>query len=280
MARTHCLAGRPAPLVALISILYVVAGWAGEASAQDAAAPQREARQALAAMLGTTSVEARPDFVDGRLRGCLLLFSALAQDHVYKQGNYISISGSFGLVGGKGKPLAVSLKVVLHDLNPVTMALTPSPPATAYFVSGYTTTKDEVVLSEKSDTPGALFAIFKAEQTFKVLAEGLARDKVIIAFTRNLGGTDIQVPIDTSVVATSAKGQRTRSPNATMEFSKCADQLAAKSSPTTRTQHRSALKSPGDWVDLSRSRSIAGAEHRKVIDHSIAGADHIAGTER
>jgi hypothetical protein len=155
------------------------------------------------------------------------MFSALAQDHIYKQGGYIAIGGSFGLVGGKGKPLAVSLKVVLHDLNPVTMTLTPSPPASAYFVSGYITTKDEVVLSEKSDTPGALFSIFKAEQTFKVLVEGLARDKVTIAFARNLGGTDIQVPIDTSVVATSANGQRTRSSKATMEFSNCAEQLAA-----------------------------------------------------
>jgi len=178
-------------------------------------------------MLGTTSVEAQAHFVDGRLNGCIITFNALAQDHIYKQGSYIAISGSFGLVGGNGKPLAVSLKVVLHDLNPVTMTLTPSPPATAYFVSGYTTTKDEVVLSEKSDTPGALFTIFKAEQTLKVLVEGLAQDKVIIAFTRNLGGTDIQVPIDTSVVATSANGERTRSPKATMDFSKCAEQLAA-----------------------------------------------------
>jgi hypothetical protein len=76
------------------------------------------------------------------------------------------------------------------------MTLTPSPPATAYFVSGYTTTKDEVVLSEKSETPGALFTVLKAEQTLKVLAEGLARNKVVIAFARRLGGTDIQVSID------------------------------------------------------------------------------------
>jgi hypothetical protein len=107
----------------------------------------------------------------------------------------------------------------LHDLDPRTMTLTPSPPATAYFVSGYTTTKDEVVLSEKSETPGALFTVLKAEHTLKVLAEGLARNKVVIAFARRLGGTDIQVSIDTSV-ETLPNGQRTRSPKATTEFSK------------------------------------------------------------
>jgi hypothetical protein len=82
------------------------------------------------------------------------------------------------------------------------------------------------VLSEKSETPGALFTVLKAEQTLKVLAEGLARNKVVIAFARRLGGTDIQVSIDTSVVETLPNGQRTRSPKATTEFSKCVEQLS------------------------------------------------------
>ena len=112
MARTHSLGGRPAPVLAIISIVWLVAGLAGQGLAQDAAAAQREARQTLAPMLGTTSVEAQAHFVDGRLNGCIITFNALAQDHIYKQGSYIAISGSFGLVGGNGKPLAVSLKVV------------------------------------------------------------------------------------------------------------------------------------------------------------------------
>jgi hypothetical protein len=94
-------------------------------------------------------------------------------------------------------------------------------------VSGYATTKGDVVLSEKSDTPGALFTLLKAEQTLKVLIEGLSRNKVTIAFARTLGGTDIQLPIDTSVVETSPTGQRTRSPKALMEFSDCTEQLTA-----------------------------------------------------
>jgi hypothetical protein len=53
MTRTHWLAGRPAPVLAVMSIMYVVAGLAGRGLAQDAAAAQREARQQLIPMLGT-----------------------------------------------------------------------------------------------------------------------------------------------------------------------------------------------------------------------------------
>jgi hypothetical protein len=211
------------PVLAVISIVSIVVGVAGQSFAQDAATLQRMDRQVLGPMLGTLSVEAQPYFVEGRLNGCTIVFNALAQDWAYKQGGYISIAGSFGLLGRDEKLLAVSLKVVLHDLDPRTMTFTPSPPATAYLVSGNTTTKSEVVLSETSDTPGALFTILKAERTLKVLAEGLSRNKVTIAFTRTLGGTDIQLPIDTSVVETSPTGQRTRSLKALTEFSDCTE---------------------------------------------------------
>jgi hypothetical protein len=220
VARTHRLARAQALALAVIFIV------SGQSLAQDAATAQRMARQGLAHMVGTTSVEAQPYLVNGRLNGCTIVFTALAQDWAYKQGGYIAVSGNFGLLGGK-PPLAVSLKVVLHDLDLRTMILTPSPPATAYFVSGNTTTKNEVVLSETSDTPGALFTVLKAEQSFRVLVEGLKQDKVTIAFARRLGGTDIQLPIETTVVETSATGQRTRSPKASVEFSECAHQLIA-----------------------------------------------------
>jgi hypothetical protein len=224
VSRTHWVTSAPAPVLAVISI---VQGLAGQSLAQDAAIVQRAERQALGSMLGTLSVEAQPYFVAGRLNGCTMVFNALAQDWAYKQGGYIAVGGSFGLIGGDEKPLAVSLKVVLHDLDPRTMTLTPSPPATAYLVSGYTTTKGDVVLSEKSDTPGALFTLLKAEQALKVLVEGLSRNKVTIAFARTLGGTDIQLSIDTSVAETSPTGQRTRSLKAFMEFSDCTEQLTA-----------------------------------------------------
>jgi hypothetical protein len=112
VARTHWLASAPAPVLAVISL---VQGLAGQSLAQDAAIVQRAERQTLGSMLGTLSVEAQPYFVAGRLNGCTIVFKALAQDWAYKQGGYIAVGGSFGLIGGDEKPLAVLVKVVLHD---------------------------------------------------------------------------------------------------------------------------------------------------------------------
>jgi hypothetical protein len=141
----------------------------------------------MSAILGTTSVEAKPNFAGGQLEGCTIEFRVLAQDWVYKQGAYIAVTGHFGVysLSQRKDTLHVVLKVYLHDVEPIKMTFTPSPPAAAYFVSGNTTTKAAIVGAKQSDTPGAIFVILKPE-TFKVLADGLERDKVIIAFTQLL----------------------------------------------------------------------------------------------
>jgi hypothetical protein len=196
----------------------------GQSYAQNAAAIERLNRQVMDALLGTTSVEAQPSFADGRLHGCIMEFNVLTKDVIYKQGGYIRIGGSFGIANVKGQ-VGITLKVILLDADPRTMNFTPSPPASAYFVSGNKTTKNAVVLSERSDTPGGIFVVLKPEPTFSILVDGLQRDKVTIAFARERGGTDIQVAIDTSVVATAASGERTHSPKASLDFLQCGKEL-------------------------------------------------------
>ena len=65
-----------------------------------------------------------------------------------------------------------------------------------------------------------------------MLVDGLKREKVIIAFNRKRNGTDIQLPIDTSVVKTSSTGERTRSPEPSTEFFECVQQLLESLRPT------------------------------------------------
>jgi hypothetical protein len=195
-----------------------------QASAQDAATVERMTRESLLSLLGTTAVEAKRDFKDGQLIACTVEFNALAQDRVYRQGAYISVGGYFGLMSNQGVPSAV-LRVTVHDLDSRTMKFTPSPPASAYFVSGYSTTKNAIVNSSPSDMPGAIFVIFHLHPTLKIIVDGLVANKVTIAFARTKGGTDIQVPIDTSVVDTAANGQRTRSPKASFDFFECSKLL-------------------------------------------------------
>jgi hypothetical protein len=175
-------------------------------------------------MLGTLSAEAQPIFKDGRLNGCTVVFGALAKDFTYKQGGYITVNGSFGIMNAKGE-LGATLKVIVHDTDLRTNSFTPSAPVSAYFISGTKTTKSAVVGQYPSDTPGGIFVVLRPETVLPILMEGLQRSKVTIAFAREQGGTDIQLPIDTSVVETKPNGERVRSPKALLDFSACSSEL-------------------------------------------------------
>ncbi len=192
-------------------------------SAAQEAIPQ-PLHDALRPMLGTVSVEVNPGFADGQLNNCILEFGVMARDWTYRQGGYIRVGGGFGIMSVKGA-VGVTLKVILHDMDPRTMSFTPSPPTSAYFVSGSNTTRNAVVSSYPSDVPGAIFVVLKPEPTFEILANGLNENKVSIAFARRKGGSDIVIPIDTSVVDTASNGQRTRSPKAAADFFKCSKSL-------------------------------------------------------
>jgi hypothetical protein len=78
--------------------------------------------QLLQTRLGTNYATAHPQFSDGKLNGCIIEFGVLVQDHTYRQGGYALIGGSFGLLSANNN-VAVTLKVVVQDINNATMAL-------------------------------------------------------------------------------------------------------------------------------------------------------------
>ena len=78
----------------------------------------------------------------------------LAQDYIYRQGAFVRVGGSFGMRSA-GNNVAVTLKVIVHDIDNATMQFSPSPPASAYIVSGTTTTKPFFVSKFPSGTPSA-----------------------------------------------------------------------------------------------------------------------------
>src|SRR5262245_42065699 len=120
--------------------------------------PQGGAAQdgSVNSMLGPLDVEAKSPVAYGQVNGCMYEFNSNAIDCVYKQGAYITVGGLFGVMSTQGN-LATVLKVVLHYLDPRTMSPTPSQPASAYFVSGNSTSKNAVVETYRSDTPGGIF---------------------------------------------------------------------------------------------------------------------------
>jgi hypothetical protein len=205
-------------LAALIPAVFV-----GEVAAQqlDPAAIAK----VLTSLQGTNFVETKPQFADGRLWACVMEFSAIERDWLYKQGAHIRVGGSFG-VANQGE-IGVVLKIILYDIDVRTAPATfvPSPPASAYFTSGNSTTKDDVVSAYPSDIPGAIFVVLRPENMFRLMLDGVTRGKVGIAFARKKGNSDIQVAIDTTVVETKGDGSRVRSEQPQLDFLDCVKKL-------------------------------------------------------
>src|SRR5262245_4144817 len=181
-------------------------------------------RESLLPLLGTIEVGVTPNFRGGQLVGCSIGFRTLTQDWTYKGGAFVMVSGGFGVMNVQGT-FAAYLKVTVHDYPPSTMELTPSLPASAYFVAGNTTTKDAIVSSSPSDVPGTIFVVSHVGPTLSVFGKGLLENKVTIAFARKKDGPDVIVPIDTNVVDTAPNGQRKYSNQIAPDFAKCAETL-------------------------------------------------------
>jgi hypothetical protein len=195
---------------------------------QKESAATRLTKQYLASRVGTVSAITRPRFSDGKLNGCAVEFSALLQDWAYSKGAFVKLDGSFGVMSANSN-IAATLKVVVHDINPSNMQLTPSPPASAYLVAGAKTSMPFFFRRFESDTPGGLFSIFKLDGTFEIISSGLIAETVTVAFNRRPGGVDIAVPIDLTVEDTDANGKIKRSHQVGPTFFECAKELANSS---------------------------------------------------
>lgn len=174
--------------------------------------------------VGTTAIAALPQFADGKLYGCLLEYNALARDTVYRQGGFIKVFGSFGVMMAGGQP-AVALKLALLDIDPTTVALTPNAPANSYFIFGTTSSKADLVGKYDSDTPGGQFSVFKPLPTFKQISNALDAGRITVAFNRKDGGSDVLIPLDLTVAATDDNGKKSHSQQMILDFYACTGDL-------------------------------------------------------
>ena len=206
--------------VAFVTILFSTPN--DVCKAQD---PNKIVEQVLHAQSGTLSVQVVPQFADGRLYSCGIEFSHLMQDWIYSQGGFIRVGGSFGVMQAQAK-MVVALKVMVHDFDPKDLQFRPSPPSDANFVSGTKTSAASKVASTVSDTPGSLLVIFQPTVLLDFLFPSLLEKKVTIAFSRRRGGSDVLVPVDTTVLETDSNGTRKRTDKVELEFLDCAKRLA------------------------------------------------------
>jgi len=181
------------------------------------------ARQSLSTMVGTLSVEAETEMSSGSLTGCHFLFTAVAQDLTYRQGAYIGVSGNVG-VRKANNNFGIDLKVVVFDIDSSKspFVLKPSAPSRAYLVGqDFQTNLSSLISTVPSDTPGALVSLFQFSPSFEIMMNGLARSKITIAFNRDGGDKDIQLPLELDVKSVSDSGKRQRSDEAVRSFRRC-----------------------------------------------------------
>jgi hypothetical protein len=189
--------------------------------------------QWLSTMAGTLNIVAAPYMSEGQLTGCSLIFGAIQQDWTYRQEAYIKVSGNVSLMIVKGK-LASTLKVTVVEIDPSmpSLGLNPSPPSRAYLVApNFGTNLASLVARYPSDTPGALFSVFQLSPTFEMVLDGLKNNRLTIAFNRNDGVSDIQLPLEMDFVEVDNSGNRVRSERMKLEFIECARALGSSVLP-------------------------------------------------
>lgn len=188
------------------------------------------APQSLSAMVGTLSVMAETAIGRDGLTGCHFLFTAVAQDSIYRQGAYIGVSGNVGVMKASNN-LGIDLKVVVFDLDASKsqLVLEPSAPSRAYLVDdGLQTNLSSLIATIPSDTPGALVSLFQFQPSFDIIMNGLGREKITIAFNRDGGDKDISLSIELDVKSVSESGRRRRSDEAVRSFENCINSMMSQ----------------------------------------------------
>jgi hypothetical protein len=190
-----------------------------------ASAQATDVASELAKLEGTLYVQVQPQMVEGEIAGCQYVFDAIMRDFSYRQGGYAKISGSVAIMGVGGK-IGTTMKVVLNDIDPENLATTPSAPGRVYLIgSDYKTNIASLVNSVPSDVPGGRFSIYQPSPTMEMILEGMKDKRLIVAFNREGGQTDLQLPIELDVVSTGQGGERVRSEENGLRFAQCVSLL-------------------------------------------------------
>ncbi len=188
------------------------------------AASGQNINQYLQNIEGTLSVNSEPYMTNGELTGCQLTFDSLHRDYAYRQGNYIKVSGAVGIMVGQENRLGAIVKVTVHALNETENGpvFEPSPPSRGYLIgSDLKTNVDSLVVSDLSDTPGALFSVYALSPTMEIVLEGLQTGRLTFAFNQNGGPSDIRLPVELNVFKTDEFGNKMRSDETVRAFAKC-----------------------------------------------------------
>jgi hypothetical protein len=213
--------------IAGIALLFALIQAQPALSAEDRKARGLEgnaARDFLVSRKGTIETKAKSQFADGALVSCMIQFTALAQDSIYRGGQPVKIGGLFGIMNPQNK-LGIVLKLTVNDIDPDTLKEIPATPDSAYLISGLNSSKQYLIAKQPPNVPGDIFVIFNIDGALEIVSDALNNKNITIAFNREPRGLDVQVPIDLTVEETTDTGDRKRSPKTIKEFLSCASEL-------------------------------------------------------
>ncbi|MEK1886880.1 MAG: hypothetical protein AAAB35_04710 [Phyllobacterium sp.] len=127
----------------------ILAGMALLASGSTSIAHSDTMEEVLTRMTGTLEVHMEPYMKSGQLKGCDLLYTAIAQDWTYRQGGFIKVTGNVGFIKANGS-IGSTLKVVVFDIetSKPNVQFIPSPPSRAYLIGEKTSSPSNDPSSE------------------------------------------------------------------------------------------------------------------------------------
>jgi len=156
------------------------------------------------ALTGTMEVQFHPMQMAGIKQGCTLVYRTIGQDFAYRQGKLIALSGNIAyVISNQGVP-GLGLKIA--TINILDEHAKPEPPNFAYIETpNGTTAKSKFLHIDSPDTPGARYFSFQLDESaLKVMGDIATGSKVTIGFNREKGGLDVLVPLDLSVIESTA----------------------------------------------------------------------------
>lgn len=154
----------------------------------------------------TLSTSASPLTAGGRMFGCTLVFTVVAQDFAYRDGGLVSIDGSMSASLTKlpnGMPsLRTSLKMLPSDAVDDNGAIAKEPfiPESIWYLDAEGLPNSASIMSS-IESGGGRFAIFQFDEAWASIQEKVNAEKsLVVAYNRQPGGLDVHVPIDLTVI--------------------------------------------------------------------------------
>ena len=189
-------------------------------------------------IFGTNSVSFVPLQVGGGLRGCTLVYEAVAADHVYSGGDPVVVVGNIA-VHSQDMNVTLALKIGIRGLLSRDQRF--QAPIFAYLQTDNSSTAKLRHVSADGDEGFRLFIVRLDDEATKLLAETIQAGRVTVGFNRKENGLDVLVPVDLTVVNSVVSGSRvvrTRSGDATKQFMKCVLDVVEGSGLASDHAHR------------------------------------------